>query len=259
MCSRKAACRIRTSSIPASIPRRSSAASKPFVNAVCAAKSFVGTRVGQIGTRPANFYTVMINEQELYNKFGIEVVPMTAIAFEQGIRGMVKEGRRVKEEAALMKQHIRLDPVVTDDALERIAAYKLFMKDWAADEGLSSIAIKCHDDIANSLQTYCCYANGELGDLGIPVACETDIHGALSMVMVQNASSVDSPSFLADLTQRHPTNRNSELLWHCGNFSQSLCKSGCSPFLNGHCNVAPGHPGTANFEIKGGNLTVAPL
>ena len=228
-----------------------------FMSAVKVAKAFVGCKIGQIGTRPYNFYTVMINEQELYGKFGIEIIPMTALAFYQKVKECLKSDERIEKEAALLKDKIRLCGKADSESLKRVVAFKLVMQDFAAEHGLSAIAFKCHDDIADALETYCCYANGLLGDIGIPVACETDIHGALSMVLLQNAACDDSSVFIADLTQRHPTNNNAELLWHCGNFPPSLCKNDVEPFLDGHCNVLPGHPGTANFEIKGGDLTVA--
>lgn len=226
-----------------------------FIGGVKCAKAFLGCKIGQIGTRPSNFYTVMINEQELYGKFGIEVVPMTALAFSKKVRKLLSGDERVQLEVEQMKASIRLTGNANEDSLKRMAAFKLVMQDFASEYGLSAIAFKCHDDIADDLETYCCFANGLLADIGLPVACETDIHGAISMVMLQSVG--EAPVFLADLTQRHPTNNNSELLWHCGNFPPSLCKTGVQPFLSGHCNVAPGHPGTANFEIENGLLTIA--
>jgi len=96
-----------------------------------------------------------------------------------------------------------------------------------------------------------------LTDMGIPVACETDVHGALSSVILQNASEDFRPVFLADMTIRHPENNNAELLWHCGNFPFSLCDPACTDaHIGGHCNIPPGIPGTGNFRIKGGDLTV---
>ena len=65
-------------------------------------------------------------------------------------------------------------------------------------------------------------ANAMLTDEKIPVVCETDIHGAITAVMLQAANMNKEPIFFSDLTMRHPENNNSELLWHCGNFPYSL-------------------------------------
>ena len=63
---------------------------------------------------------------------------------------------------------------------------------------------------------------GELADLGLPLACETDVNGAVTMAMLQAAALGEEAVFLADLTIRHPQNDNAELLWHCGPFPYSL-------------------------------------
>lgn len=50
--------------------------------------------------------------------------------------------------------------------------------------------------------------------LFLPLAPESDLHGAVSSVILEAASSTDEPSFLPDLTIRHPDNDNAVLLWH---------------------------------------------
>jgi L-fucose isomerase-like protein len=78
--------------------------------------------------------------------------------------------------------------------------------------------------------------------------------------MLQAAAGGTSPVFFADLTQRHPTNDNAELLWHCGNFPHSLAReqgAGDRTFLGTHFVIPPHRPGTGNFEIRGGDITIA--
>ena len=67
-----------------------------------------------------------------------------------------------------------------------------------------------------------CLSNALLSDEGLPVVCETDIHGAITAVMTQALTFNTEPQFFADLTVRHPEDDNAELLWHCGNFPRSL-------------------------------------
>jgi L-fucose isomerase-like protein len=101
-----------------------------------------------------------------------------------------------------------------------------------------------------------CVANGLLTDDGIPTICETDIHGAITSIMLQEAAGGESPIFFADLTIRHPENDNAELLWHCGNFPPSLIKEGDKAYIDYNF-IMPSHcPGVGVFEIKGGDITV---
>ncbi|MDD5675867.1 MAG: hypothetical protein PHC61_16980 [Chitinivibrionales bacterium] len=228
---------------------------RTFLAAANVARNFLGARIGQVGTRPGNFYTVIVNEQELLSRFGIELVPITMLRVERALHSLVKDKRAIDEAEALRKK-ITVKDVVDTQALRKLAALKIFMQEWAAEEGLSAIAFKCHEDLPDAAGFYSCFANGELTGLGIPVAFETDIHGALSSLMLQSASADGAKTFFADLTIRHPDNDNAELLWHCGNFPYCLCKDPGTAFLGGHCNITPGLPGTGNFEIKGGKLTV---
>ena len=45
-----------------------------ILSAVSAARSFLGARIGQISTRPPNFYTVIVNEQDLLREFAHELI-----------------------------------------------------------------------------------------------------------------------------------------------------------------------------------------
>jgi len=229
---------------------------KTFMSAARATDAFINARIGQISTRPWNFYTVMINEQELIYRWGIEMVPITLLRVEKAVLSMVEKDKRVKEEAKSIKSRLALKGI-EDDMLARIAALKLFMIDWAKDEGLSAIAFRCHEDFPDALGIYPCFANGELTATGVPTVCETDIYGAMTAVLLQNASTSGTPTFFADLTIRHPENNNAELLWHCGNFPHALVKDKDKAFLGTHFIIPPHRPGTGNFQIGDGKITIA--
>ena len=47
---------------------------------------------------------------------------------------------------------------------------------------------------------------GEMADEGLPISCETDINGAVTLAMLQAVTLGKESSFLADLTIRHPQN-----------------------------------------------------
>jgi L-fucose isomerase-like protein len=229
---------------------------RTFLSAISAARSFMGARIGQISTRPPNFYTVIVNEQDLLRRWGIEMAPIDLVVLTKKVLEMAGSDKRVKDEAQAMRARVALKGV-NDEALTRVAALKLFLSDWAGREELDAIAFKCHDDLPDALGIYPCFVNGELATAGVPVTCETDIHGALSALLLQGAARWSSPVFFADLTVRHPTNNNAELLWHCGNFPHSLVKEPDTAFLGTHFVIPPHRPGTGNFQIKGGDVTVA--
>ena len=69
-----------------------------------------------------------------------------------------------------------------------------------------------------------CAANALLNEEGIPVVCETDIHGAITALLVEAAALDDTRSFFADWTIRHPDIENGELLQHCGPWPISVAR-----------------------------------
>jgi L-fucose isomerase-like protein len=231
---------------------------KNFLCAARAANAFHGARIGQVDPRPGNFYTVIVNEQDLLSRWGIETVPLSLVRVEKSVKEMVKTDRRVEDEVELIKRRIKIKNIESE-MLSRIAALKLYLLDWAQDENLSAIAFKCHEDLQLALGIYPCFVNGELTSLGVPVTCETDIHGALTSLLLYNATNTEAVPFFADLTIRHPENDNAELLWHCGNFPYALARDAEEAFLGPHPVIPPGDPGTGNFAIREGDITIGRL
>ncbi len=97
-----------------------------------------------------------------------------------------------------------------------------------------------------------CAANSLLNQEGIPVVCETDIHGAITSLLVEASTLDDTRSFFADWTVRHPDNENGELLQHCGPWPLSVAKE--KPTIG--YPLAFEHPGAVEAEAKHGNMTL---
>ncbi len=137
-----------------------------------------------------------------------------------------------------------------------MAALKVAMKELAFHYNCRAIAIQCWTSLQDILGIMPCFANSMLTDEGIPTVCETDIHGAITAVMMQAIGLGEGTPFFADVTVRHPQNDNAELLWHCGNFPYSLakdrekCTVGCSKYHNNTF-------GICEWELKDGDLTIA--
>jgi L-fucose isomerase-like protein len=84
--------------------------------------------------------------------------------------------------------------------------------------------------------------------MGLPVACETDILGAITSLLVQAADLNRQCTFFADVTIRHPSNDNAELLWHCGPFPYALKAEDEKGFVS--------EIGKGQWRIKDGDITV---
>ncbi|WP_462411436.1 L-fucose/L-arabinose isomerase family protein [Neobacillus sp. Marseille-QA0830] len=229
---------------------------KNFIGAANVVKHFKNLRILQISTRPSDFWSVICNEGELLERFGIQIHPIT---LDELKKVTLKVEKTDSKELLDAIQYIKdtLDwSEVGEEHIRRIASLKVAMKQYAKETGSTAIAIQCWSSLQDIIGIMPCLANAILTDEQIPVTCETDIHGAITSIMVQAATLNTMPTFFADITIRHPENPNGELLFHCGNFPVSLSVEN-KPKLRKHFLFEDHSPGTHEGEIKGGKMTIA--
>jgi len=228
---------------------------KNFIAAANVVKEFNHMRILQISTRPIEFWTMMCNEGELLENFGIQLRPITMSEFTGRILKLeADKDPRVEETVQYMKDNMEI--CVPEKDVFRLAALKVAMKEFVSEQGCSAVAIQCWSSLQEVLHVMPCVANALMTDEGIPVACETDIHGAITAVMAQAAAMGSTPSFFADWSVRHPSNDNGELLQHCGPWPITLAKAGTKAKL-GRPFAFPEHcPGAVLSEIKGGDISL---
>lgn len=223
-----------------------------FMSVAHAVKSFRHMRVGQFGVRPETFWSVKCNEMQLLERFGIEVVPATMLElqgmYEQTLR---EHGAELERIAAGYRE--RMDVRIGQSDLIKAAALQKAIRDWADANQVDAIASNCWGPMRQIGGISACFTFAELTEQYLPVVCETDIHGAISSVLAQSATRWQQASFLADITTRHPTNANAELLWHCGVFPRSTAL-GVARIDH---NFDENRPGVMSFQMKPGDITIA--
>jgi L-fucose isomerase-like protein len=229
---------------------------KNFLATAAATNAFLGARIGQVSPRPPGFWTVMVNEGELLERWGIEVVPTTLVEIVDAVeKKLATKPRKLKTTMTKFKKTASFGGL-GDDVVAKLAALKLAIADWAEAEGLDGVAFQCWDALQVALDIVPCFVYGELTGEGLPLSCETDIHGAIVLVMLQAAAMNTTPPFFADLTVRHPDNDNAELLWHCGPFPSALAERPSSRRVGEHFILPAGCPGIGQWKIKGGDVTI---
>lgn len=219
-----------------------------FCRTVAVVKAFTGMRILLVGNRPKDFMSVMVNEPELLEQFGIEVVPLASGPFFRDVLALAgSEDPQLLGKLADL--HAKMEvAAVTEKQLRTIAAMILVMKKAMDVNVCSGAAMECWSSLGAALEVMPCQVIGELTDMGYPVACEADVHGAISSVLLHAAHYNEMPSFFADLTIRHPENDNAELLWHCGPFPHSLHREGTGTSI--------GKSGSGEWELKRGPVTI---
>ncbi len=219
--------------------------------AVCnVVKTFRATRILQIGPRPFDFWSTMCNEGELLEKFNIQLSPIPIPELTQEMNRVKAEKTEVEKVVAYCRENFILQ--CNDENLENVAALKVAMRNLATKYGCNAIAIQCWNALQGEIGIMPCAANALLNEEGLPVVCETDIHGAVTQLMVE-AAGMGRPSMFSDWTVRHPDNENGELLQHCGPWPISVAGEKptiCVP-------VAFTHNGAVSAQAKHGPMTLA--
>ena len=224
---------------------------KDFLAVTSVVRTFRHMRILQMSTRPFDFWSTMCNEGELLEKFNIQLapIPMGEIVDE------MKKAKKDKTEVAEVMQYCRehMDIRVNDEQLTNIAALKVAMKRKITDYGCQAGAIQCWNQLQAEIGIMPCAANALLNEEGIPIVCETDIHGAITALMVEAAALDGTRSFFADWTIRHPDDPNGELLQHCGPWPISVLAG--KPEIT--YPLAFDYPGAITAEAKHGDVTLA--
>ena len=147
---------------------------------------------------------------------------------------------RIPAKISEMKQELGTDNKY-EGILPRLAQYELTLLDWAEEHKGTrqyvAFANKCWPAFQTEFKFVPCYVNSRLAAMGIPVACEVDVYGALSEYIGICIS--EKPTTLLDINNTVPKSIYDKSLkaicdkriyetfmgFHCGNTSCSLLKN----------------------------------
>lgn len=217
-----------------------------FIRVASVVKAYQNIRVGHISMRPRNFLSVRYNENEIMEKFGMETVAIDTVVLRNTYEKYINDKDAIDKRLEEYKEvdYSRMDP----DRLRRLIGVELALEDIAGTYHCTCLACQCFELFDPTYDLWPCQAYGNLTQKGLPVACETDVLGAITSTLLQAAARGSGSTFFSDLTVRNPENENSELLWHCGVFPTSLAKDG----KGNMCQMCIGE-----YELKSGEITVA--
>ena len=219
-----------------------------FVRVSCMVKNFRGMRIAQVGLRPKPFCSVIFNEGELMEKFGLQIVPVNlAVIVDQYNRILKERDRELEEGAKLLLSRYEMDDL-TPPLLKKVYAFVLLYQ-WVFETyRVQAVSAECWTAMQLAVGAMPCTAYSVLADMGYIISCESDMHAAITMSLLSCAALGEKKPFLGEFTVRHPENPNAELLWHCGPFAYSLKKEG-SPCKNVNMRQW--------FQVQDGQFTIA--
>ncbi len=208
-------------------------------------------RYGQIGARPDGFWTCRYDERSL-QRLGPTTVTLDLSEAVAGVGrfpdGDARVARALDEMGACVSSG-KTPP----SALLKMAKLEVFIGDWVRENRIDALGIQCWTSIEQNLGICPCFVMSRFSDRGIPIACEADILGTLSMHALHLASG-NAPA-LADWNNLHHSDHDLVNLWHCGVYPVSMAER--KPCLAPHSilPVAGAAPeenchGVLNLEVK---------
>ena len=219
-----------------------------FISVACMVKNFTGMRIAQVGMRPKPFCSVIFNEGELMERFGLQIIPVNlAVMVDQYTKILAERDAELEAGAKLLLNRYEMDDL-TPPLLKKVYAFVLLYQ-WVFETyRVQAVSAECWTAMQLAVGAMPCTAYSILADMGYIISCESDLHGAITMALLSCASLGQRIPFFGEFTVRHPEDVNGELLWHCGPFAYSLKKDG-SPCKNVNMRQW--------FQVKDGQYTVA--
>lgn len=220
-------------------------------------KNWKNMRICQLGNRPKAFTSMMINEDELLEKFGVEIFPLTGVEAENAVLKIEKE--RADELMPIVDEFLSYFPDGEKDLesvlpmMKRGAAIVLMYRDVFKETGCSAIC--CDNSFTRGI--------GGAGLMDIAMACnegnfvayEHDMHAAITMVLLSSAVFGKKLPFFGEFTANHPDNPNAELIWHVCVFPPKVAGNDTfTPYI-----MKNEFGFQTGFELPHGDYTIARL
>jgi L-fucose isomerase-like protein len=226
---------------------------KMYLNIATTIKRLKMASVGLIGTRTPGMLDTAFHELELRNQIGPEVVHIGIGELLEGINTI--SDIEANEEIAALIDSAKVMNVQDEIMVESLKIY-LATKNIVNKYDLDGVAFKCWPDLKNHNVCSPCYTLSKLSDGGIMSACEGDVTGAVSMLILHWLTGKNV--YLGDLLKIN-NETNETLYFHCGAKSTNLAEKKEEIEYRMHAeDEGVWKPGlTVEFPLKPGNITFA--
>jgi L-fucose isomerase-like protein len=211
-----------------------------------------GAAISVIGEHPAGFATCEYDARELAALAGVQLrrVPLPEL-FERAKAIPETRARKARREAAA-----RLAGLEAVDQAQLERSFRVFcaLDDIRAETGAKGLAVRCWPETFTEYGCAACGPMAMMNERRTPSACEADVYGAFSALMLQELA--DEPAWMADLVDVDESD-DTGVFWHCGLAPLSMCDPEATPEATIHTNRKM--PLLHQFPLKPGRFTFARL
>jgi len=207
-----------------------------------------GARLARIGRHPDGFDTCAYDSGKLEALAGVTVDAFELQdMFGRASRVSAAEADRIR--AAAGEIATGLD-VVDQPQLDRSLRLKAALDSIRAEGGYDALAVRCWPETFTEYGGAVCGPVAMMGEARVPCACEADVYGALTTLLLQRVAG--QPAFLADLVDVDVAD-DTAVVWHCGQAPASMADPEFDARATIHTNRKM--PLLFEFPLKPGRVT----
>lgn len=180
------------------------------VRALRAMKRIKGARIAQIGGSASGFINMEYDKAAYEKKLGCEIITQGLDAIYDLAKAMSE--REVAEELARISG-VPIAETVRPAEMNASARVILALRKYQRENGIDAMAVSCWPGFQDEMGISACMAYGQLNDAGTICACEGDVPGAISMLLLDALS--DRHPMIMDMVAMDAA-EDAIAFWHCG-------------------------------------------
>jgi hypothetical protein len=231
-----------------SVPVPTRVATGDDARGVAAANALRGARIARVGAPPDGFDTCAYDADALDALAGarvdeLELDRLFAMACSA-------PDAAVGAARALAARDVAGLDAVDPGQLDRSLRLKAAIEGLKASGGYDAFAIRCWPEAFTEHGGAVCGPVSMMGEARTPCACEADVYGALSALLLQSVA--DAPAFLTDLVDIEAAD-DTAVVWHCGQAPISMADPDAVARATIHTNRRM--PLLYEFPLKPGRVT----
>ena len=206
-------------------------------------------RIARIGAHPDGFDTCAYDAARLKELAGVAVdeLPLETLFDE----ARAADPRAVAPVRAQAEEDLTGLEAVDQAQLDRSLRLKTGLDALAERGPYGAFAVRCWPETFTEYGGAVCGPLSMMAERRVPCACEADVYGALSQMILQEAAA--SEVFLTDLVDVDPKD-DSAVIWHCGQAPMSMRDPEVEATATIHTNRKM--PLLYQFTLKPGRVTL---
>ena len=210
------------------------------------ANSIAGKRIGRLGEHPVGFDTCAYDDTRISELAGVSVDALDLEPLFDTARALPVDA--AQDIAVLARRDLEGLDDVDQGELDRSLRLKVALDEVRKQGSYDAFAIRCWPETFTEYGGAVCGPVSMLGEQKVPCACEADVYGALTQLVLQAVA--DAPVFLTDLVDLDDED-NTGVVWHCGQAPVSMRGDNATATIHTNRRM----PLLYEFTLKPGRVT----